>query len=442
MTKTKMTKRKYHSTEEEAMRQMEERQREMEEAERGSEETEEQAGEAAPPPKKKKKDKKTIKKMTKEERQRYFKERKEERKAKAQKHKKEQEEKEQEKARLKREAHKEVLKIAKQLSGKTAATSTVVHAEDVSIPLATPAEPSTSRQDPLETSLVETGPQLVSLNPFEESEEEIIRPTSTGAARVLSQTISIEGNVPKPRKVIAGKEPRSAGPKSASPKSAGPKSTGTKPSGPKSTGPKPTSSKLIASKEPRSAGPKSAGPKPTGPMSAGPMPASSKPVGGRPPRPTVGGKVPRPTVGGKAPRKQVVPPKKTSRPGSGSLNYIPTRRDFQEVQEAGDTLPAANNAANRYRPGRLALQEICHYQKRTNLLIRKLPFQQLIRELTQKFKVDVRFWSSALMALQEAAEVYLVRLLEDMNLCAIHAKRVTIMPKDIQLARCISGERN
>ena len=222
-----MTKCKYHSTEEEeeAMRQMEERRREMEEAERGSEETEEQAGEAAPPPKKKKKDKKTIKTMTKEERQRYSEECKEERKAKAQKCKKEQEEKEQEKARLKREAHKEVLKKAKELSGKTAATSTVVRAEDVSIPLATPTELSTSRQDPLETSLVEMGPQLVSLNPFEESDEEIIRPTSTGAASVLSQTISIEGNVPKPWKVIAGKEPRSAGLKSASLKSAGPKST-------------------------------------------------------------------------------------------------------------------------------------------------------------------------------------------------------------------------
>ena len=82
--------------------------------------------------------------MTKEERQRYFEEHKEERKAKAQKCKKEQEEKEQEKARLKREVHKEVLKIAKELSGKTAATSTVVQAEDVSILLTTPAEPSTS----------------------------------------------------------------------------------------------------------------------------------------------------------------------------------------------------------------------------------------------------------------------------------------------------------
>ena len=419
MTKTKTTKRKYHSTEEEeeAMRQMEERRREMEEAGRGSEEMEEQAGEAAPP-KKKKRDRKTIKTMTKEERQRYSKERKEERKAKAQKHKKEQEEKEQEKSRLKREAHKEVLKIAKEMSSKTAATSTVVRAEDVSILLATPAEPSTSRQDPLETSLVETGPQLVSLIPFEESEEEIIRPTSTGAARVLSQTISIEGSVPKPQKVIAGKEPRPIGPKSAGPKSAGLKSTG----------PKPTGSKLIARKEPKS----------TGPKSAGSMPASAKPVGDRPPRPIVGGKAPRPIVGGKVPRKQVVPLKKKSRPGSSSLNYVPTHRDFQEVQEAGDTV----TAANRYRPGCLALQEIGHYQKCTNLLIRKLPFQRLIRELAQKFKVDVRFRSSALMALQEAAEAYLIRLFEDTNLCAIHAKRVTIMPKDIQLARRIRGERN
>ena len=335
-----------------------------------------------------------------------------------------------------------MLKIAKELSSKTAATSTVVRAEDVSIPLATPAELSTSRQDPLETSLVEMGPQLVSLIPFEESEEEIIRPTLTGAARVLSQTISIEGSVPKPQKVIAGKEPRLAGPKSAGLKSAGPKSAGlksaspksagSKSAGPKSTGPKLTGSKLIARKELKSAGLKS----------AGPMPASAKPVGGRPPRSIVGGKAFRPTVGGKAPRKQVVPPKKKSRPGSGSLNYVPTHRDFREAQEAGDTLPAANNAANRYRPGRLALQEIRHYQKRTNLLIRKLPFQRLIRELTQKFKVDVRFQSSALMALQEAAEAYLMRLFEDMNLCAIHAKRVTIMPKDIQLARRIRGERN
>ncbi|CAH3195862.1 unnamed protein product, partial [Porites evermanni] len=96
---------------------------------------------------------------------------------------------------------------------------------------------------------------------------------------------------------------------------------------------------------------------------------------------------------------------------------------------------------HRYRPGTVALREIRRYQKSTELLIRKLPFQRLIREIAQDFKTDLRFQSSAVLALQEAAEAYLVGLFEDTNLCAIHAKRVTIMPKDIQLARRIRGER-
>ena len=78
---------------------------------------------------------------------------------------------------------------------------------------------------------------------------------------------------------------------------------------------------------------------------------------------------------------------------------------------------------------------LLRYQKSTELLIRKLPFQRLAREIAQDFKTDLRFQSSAVMALQEASEAYLVGLFEDTNLCAIHAKRVTIMPKDIQLAR-------
>jgi histone H3/H4 len=81
------------------------------------------------------------------------------------------------------------------------------------------------------------------------------------------------------------------------------------------------------------------------------------------------------------------------------------------------------------------------YQKSTELLIRKAPFQRLVREIAQDFKNDLRFQSTAVLALQEAAEAYLVGLFEDTNLCAIHAKRVTIMPKDIQLARRIRGER-
>ena len=78
----------------------------------------------------------------------------------------------------------------------------------------------------------------------------------------------------------------------------------------------------------------------------------------------------------------------------------------------------------RYRPGTVALREIRRYQKSTNLLLRKLPFQRLVREIAQAFNSDLRFQSTALLALQEAAEAYLVALFEDTNLCAIHAKRV------------------
>jgi histone H3 len=94
----------------------------------------------------------------------------------------------------------------------------------------------------------------------------------------------------------------------------------------------------------------------------------------------------------------------------------------------------------------VALREIRKYQKSTDLLLRKLPFQRLVREVAQELhqnNIDtLRFQGAAILALQEAAESYLVGLFEDTNLCAIHAKRVTIFPKDIQLARRIRGERN
>ena len=95
---------------------------------------------------------------------------------------------------------------------------------------------------------------------------------------------------------------------------------------------------------------------------------------------------------------------------------------------------------HRFRPGTVALWETRRYQGSMELLIRKLPFRRLIREIAQDFKTGLRFQEAALMALQEAAEAYLVGLFEDTNLCAIHTRRVTIMPKDIQLAD-ISEER-
>ena len=123
----------------------------------------------------------------------------------------------------------------------------------------------------------------------------------------------------------------------------------------------------------------------------------------------------RKSTGGKAPRKQLA------------------------TKAARKSAPATGGVKkpHRYRPGTVALREIRRYQKSTELLIRKLPFQRLVREIAQDFKTDLRFQSSAVMALQEASEAYLVGLFEDTNLCAIHAKRVTIMPKDIQLARRI-----
>ena len=127
----------------------------------------------------------------------------------------------------------------------------------------------------------------------------------------------------------------------------------------------------------------------------------------------------RKSTGGKVPRKQVA------------------------SKAARKTAPASASVKkpHRYRPGTVALREIRKYQKSTELLIRKLPFQRLVREVAQDFKNDLRFQGSAVMALQEAAEAYLVSLFEDTNLCAIHAKRVSIMPRDMQLARRIRNEK-
>jgi histone H3 len=92
---------------------------------------------------------------------------------------------------------------------------------------------------------------------------------------------------------------------------------------------------------------------------------------------------------------------------------------------------------HRYRPGTVALREIRRYQKSTDLLLRKLPFQRLAREIAQNISADLRFQAAALAASQEASKAFLVGLMEDSNLCAIHARRVTIMPKDLQLSQRI-----
>ena len=217
-------------------------------------------------------------------------------KAKALQRKKAKEEKDQEKAQLKREEHKAVLKRAKELLSRTKPASTVVREEDVPlIPEARP-EPSTSRQgaDPLETSLVESGPLLVSLNPFPSEEEDEDEPLSVPQFRrstVQTKTVSqitTESYIQTPAKDAPA-----------------------------------TTSKARAAK--------------------------------------------------KIPKK--VPSKSRPRPGAGALNYTPSKKDIRKAQKAGDILPTGEKTSSRYRPGSLALQELQYYQERSNLLIRKLPFQ-------------------------------------------------------------------
>ena len=100
----------------------------------------------------------------------------------------------------------------------------------------------------------------------------------------------------------------------------------------------------------------------------------------------------------------------------------------------------------------VALREIRWYQRSTENLIKRTPFQKLIREISQEYcihpdgpgtpSVQVRFQSTAIAALQEAAENFIVGLFEDVNLLAIHARHVTIMPRDIRLALCIRGDHH
>ena len=140
------------------------------------------------------------------------------------------------------------------------------------------------------------------------------------------------------------------------------------------------------------------------------------------------------------PRKPLVTNNKTIRPRGQSAKTNPKKNKKSNTSEPPvQTTPPK---PHRYRPGTVALREIRKYQKSTELLIRKLPFKRLVREIAQDFKTDLRFQSSAINALQEASEAYIVGLMEDANICSIHAKRVTIKPNDIQLARRIRGERS
>ena len=144
---------------------------------------------------------------------------------------------------------------------------------------------------------------------------------------------------------------------------------------------------------------------------------------------------------GKAPRKRLVTKNPTKKLTPAQAHKNVAKANQAQQRNLGNPQTGGLKKLMRYRLGTVALREIRRYQKTTELLIRKLPFSRLVREIVQDFKTDLRFQAQAIGALQEAAEAYLIGLFDDSNLCAIHAKRVTIMLKDIQLARRIRGER-
>lgn len=137
-------------------------------------------------------------------------------------------------------------------------------------------------------------------------------------------------------------------------------------------------------------------------------------------------------------------PKGTKGAKAGASPSTPGRQKLAARKTSGNatprTAPPTEQRRHRYRPGTRALMEIRKYQKSTDLLVRKLPFARLVREIGNNVAPEPFRWTAeSLLALQEATEDFMVHLFEDCNLCAIHAKRVTIMPKDLQLARRIRG---
>jgi histone H3 len=115
--------------------------------------------------------------------------------------------------------------------------------------------------------------------------------------------------------------------------------------------------------------------------------------------------------------------------------HLATKAAQASVQQA-----IAMRKPHRFCPGMVALKEIHKFQKTTNLLIRKAPFQHLVCKLALKFgKSDLQMQSTAVLALQESAEYFIIDVFSKANLCAIHGKHVTIRVKDLVLACCIQG---
>ena len=144
----------------------------------------------------------------------------------------------------------------------------------------------------------------------------------------------------------------------------------------------------------------------------------------------------------KAAGKSKSPAKKAAKPKAVKSSQSPSKKSASKSPKKSQkpASQAGDKRKIRYKPGTVALREIRRYQKSTDLLLPRAPFQRLVREITGAHDPDLRFQAQALIALQEAAEAYLVGIFEDTQLCAIHAKRVTVQKKDMELARRIRGD--
>lgn len=132
--------------------------------------------------------------------------------------------------------------------------------------------------------------------------------------------------------------------------------------------------------------------------------------------------------------------KQTPRPHSHHAVKAPRKKSSDGAVVAAGQVK--ERKPHRFRPGTVALREIRRYQKSGELLLRKLPFQRVVREIAQQFKSELRFQEAAIMALQEAAEMFLTNLFEDTNLVTVYNKRQTIKPRDMQLAMRLRGDRS
>ena len=143
----------------------------------------------------------------------------------------------------------------------------------------------------------------------------------------------------------------------------------------------------------------------------------------------------------KSPSKKAAKPSKSSQPATQASKASKSPKKM--VKSKATKKPATSQAdpkKRRFKAGTVALREIRRYQKSTDMLLPRAPFQRLVREITGSYDPDLRFAAQALIAMQEAAEAYLVGIFEDTNLCCIHAKRVTVQKKDMELARRIRGD--